>query len=823
MLINNNSKYTIAYLTRSIETLVGISIWEGIIASSKKHNFNLLTFYGEQLGSSDANIIYELVNKKLLKGIISWVSSDINEYVNFFERFKDIPLVSLTLHLKGHPVICIDSYSGMKEEVNHLIKDHGYAKLGFIRGPEKHVYAQERYQAYIDALEENRILYDERLVTPYGSWLAKTGVDGVKKLLEERKLIPKKDIDAIVGVSDAVMVGVLEELDRRNIKVPDEIALASNNYTAEAVSAKPALTSVALPFFEQGEISVKVLADMINNKEVPEKISLPSKMKILMSCGCQYLTVQNAAVRSEISKVSTGILDCLKIKIKDLRKQKKEYHREFFEGLKKGLLPEMTQIVIKYLETSVISKEAVEEYIKKFLNAFFAEIQDEKQESFIDILNSILYDLLLSNANVDVWHGVITVLRRSIIPYLSNIDLSMHVADLLDQARVLISEVIKQSYQNKILISDKRLTILREFGSALLNSLNIDSFINTFETYLLKLDIQGCYLSLFENPGEYKFPYKAPEWSNLIFAFNKQKEIMLKEQDKRYLTENILPENVLSNLNNYNFFLIPLFYKNLQLGFLIIDNGPIDINMYGLLRDQISSRLYTLKLFEELTKTKDNLQDTLNSLQNKVSIISSNSEQISNMVKDISASMEEVAQNIKEISKNINEVMIIVIKAVNMGNNTRDIIKELSNHSEKIGNITEFINDIAQQTNILSLNASIEAARAGTSGKGFSIVAREVKGLANKTVKSTGEISQMVKMMQESTKETISSIIKVIDIIKEISILSNTITNAITQQATVTNQISTLLSEAAHDTKEITEAITEVSNLSMKISEQKKE
>ena len=116
---------------------------------------------------------------------------------------------------------------------------------------------------------------------------------------------------------------------------------------------------------------------------------------------------------------------------------------------------------------------------------------------------------------------------------------------------------------------------------------------------------------------------------------------------------------------------------------------------------------------------------------------------------------------------------------------TNATVMGLSEAGQKIGAVVDLINDIAEQTNLLALNATIEAARAGDAGKGFTVVASEVKNLASQTARATQDISAQIAAMQAETEETVTSIKGISEVINRVNEISASIASAVEEQGAV--------------------------------------
>jgi methyl-accepting chemotaxis protein len=179
-------------------------------------------------------------------------------------------------------------------------------------------------------------------------------------------------------------------------------------------------------------------------------------------------------------------------------------------------------------------------------------------------------------------------------------------------------------------------------------------------------------------------------------------------------------------------------------------------------------------------------------------------------VQTVASATEELTSSISEIGRRVAQSTEIAARAVGNARRTGDTARSLAEGAQKIGDVVTLIRSIAEQTNLLALNATIEAARAGEAGRGFAVVASEVKSLAEQTAKATSEISEQITSIQTASDETVAAIQDVVNVITEIDQIGVAIASAIEQQGSATTEISRSVQDAARGTRDVNSNISGV-------------
>jgi methyl-accepting chemotaxis protein len=224
----------------------------------------------------------------------------------------------------------------------------------------------------------------------------------------------------------------------------------------------------------------------------------------------------------------------------------------------------------------------------------------------------------------------------------------------------------------------------------------------------------------------------------------------------------------------------------------------------GSIVDKVSSEA------TELEAAASTLTRTAEATLELSGVVSGASGEASSNIQSVAAATGEMTSSVEEIGRQVVHSRKIAQSAVEYARSTDARIATLSQAAGRIGEVVQLITGIAEQTNLLALNATIEAARAGDAGRGFAIVAQEVKALAAQTAKATDEIGKQILGMQSATQESVDAIKQIGAVILQISDVSEVIAAAVEEQGAATREIARNVQMASDGAGRVGSAIADV-------------
>lgn len=187
--------------------------------------------------------------------------------------------------------------------------------------------------------------------------------------------------------------------------------------------------------------------------------------------------------------------------------------------------------------------------------------------------------------------------------------------------------------------------------------------------------------------------------------------------------------------------------------------------------------------------------DAMLSMANDINDVSTSANESADVARNSVAAAEQGAIAVQNAIKGMDEIREQIQE-------TSKRIKRLGESSQEIGEITELISDITEQTNVLALNAAIQAASAGEAGRGFSVVAEEVQRLAERSAAATKQIGALVKTIQTDTHDAVSAMEKSTQGVVEGARLSDAAGTALSEIRRVSNQLANLIQGISHSTEQ---------------------
>ena len=281
----------IAVLMTAVDSDAQVDILRGIAEFGKAHGCNIAAFVWstgafekEKHNLGEVNIV-NLPNFKLFDGIIvvgNALHIDYNR--RLIEEILEgltCPIVCVGCKIKNYHSVQTDTYTAMRKIVEHFVLDHKVKDIHFVKGVEGSIEAEARYRAFEDVMNENGIpILPERI--SQGDFYVTGAEKAAEEILNNVLPFPK----AIICANDITAITICDILMENGYRVPEDVMISGYDYSVEAQSHSPHITTVRMRVNAMGFSACEMLLDMLLGKEVPEDIFLPDEVVLDESCGC---------------------------------------------------------------------------------------------------------------------------------------------------------------------------------------------------------------------------------------------------------------------------------------------------------------------------------------------------------------------------------------------------------------------------------------------------------------------------------------------------------------------------------------------------------
>lgn len=583
---------TIGLLLTSLEENFQSHLWSSISDIVKEFHINLIVIVARPYGSPHPEdlrhlSLYDMVGNERLDGLIIMANTigehlSKEELTNLCRTFTDIPIVTLARKIEGIPAILIDNKRGINEALNHLISEHKYSRIAFIKGPSNSIEANERFEAYREALAAHKIPFDEELIFD-GDFIYHSGVNTTRLLFEEKKV----KVDAIVASNDEMALGVYRQLRHYNLKVPKDIALVGFDNIQQEQSAGFPLTSIKQPFYEMALKSIYTIIDLIKGKNVPPQIELPSRLIIRQSCGCFSRALSGLCCEKDkkAGKKST------KKRIDDIEHDKSRIIKKLLTPF---IVPANKMLFLSQWVNDLLSSYS--DYLKKRINA----------KEFLYTVSELPVMELTMELDALFWQELISRANNIIIEYIDDKEMISKIRLLSQQVITYIEELLLRPHAENSVEHLRTDWALREISKKLLSSFELKELLNTIGEELPRLGIDNTFICFFQGRPiqEDRLKWSAPEYSKLFYHFDKESKLILDSGYTLFHTKELFPDRLLFGPKRYSKVLMPIYLDENRHGYIIFEQGSKSKIVYETLRTMISSGLKAAFNVEELKRTK---------------------------------------------------------------------------------------------------------------------------------------------------------------------------------------------------------------------------
>ena len=589
----SSERKTIAVFASQVGRAWGAEFTAGINDAAEEHGVNLVHFIGGKLTpiptpdqSKPSYGLYDLVKPDQFDGLL--LTADVaygtssEELKTFSNFYKGIPIVTQSVKMDGASIFIPDNTEGMRAVVRHLIEEHGYKRIAFIRGISGQIDAEERFQAYRDELKTHNLRFDEGLVVD-GDYTLESGRTAIRILLDERKL----RFQAVVAANDSMAFGALEGLQQRGVRVPDDVAVTGFDDLREAQVTGVPLTTVRQSFYTAGKHALEALLKRIDEGTVPHVSVTPTQLLIRWSCGCLPENVRQAAVAPR-------------------------------DVAKTGRLENKREAALRALLNAAGITEhdpALPQFRDAFgrtWDAFLLALNSKNSsDDFLKTINAMI-ELMQKNGLVPtVWHNVISMMRRYALGGINSHTTMLQAENLFQQARLLAGELSQRSLAYRRLVLEQQENVLQGFSFSMAPVMSMDEIGTAISEHFPAMGIERWYVMFYSDvtaPQSISAP--PPDSFSLLFQYEAS-QFEIPHRRMTMGTGQLIPRGKTPGDHRYTAVVMPLSLARNRFGFMWVEMGPRDWEIYVRVRNLVSSALLRIMLVQQKEQAQKEVERLL--------------------------------------------------------------------------------------------------------------------------------------------------------------------------------------------------------------------
>jgi DNA-binding LacI/PurR family transcriptional regulator len=545
-----------------------------MLDAARKRNANLICFAGESLAGPGErklrNAAFRLASSDSVDALIVATAGLGNAagpagVAQFCERFGDIPMVSVSAEMKDVPSIVVDNDAGTRELLMHLVRDHGYRRIAYIRGATNNVETESRFHTYLDVLRTNGLEIHENLIVepdPNGPQ-----THAVEELVDRRH-VRLDTLDAIAVCDDATASAVLRELERRGVRVPEQMVVTGFDDNEQASYENPPLTTVRQPLDELGTRAVQLAMDLLNGIAVPLSTVLPTRLVVRASCRCFGRGTRVPEVRSAPTRQLPDFEAAL-IERRDL------------------ILAEVARSARGGLRAAGAGWEG------RLFSGLLVSLRTDRGDEFLKVFDEVLRATVAASGDLRMLHDALLALRSQAMATLNAAPAQRDRAELLfHEATAIICDALESVQAKRRILLKVRTEAIAGVVTAFNEWKTSEEFRRRLAQHLETLGIATCYVATYEQAQD-------ETRAKLVFSYRGYRRHPKEEVSAAFPSSRLLPDaianedrSVVQDDRPLGLVLAPLFFEGESLGYMLIELGQCEASAFYVLPALVSLALH---------------------------------------------------------------------------------------------------------------------------------------------------------------------------------------------------------------------------------------